>query len=132
MTCSIARKARDLLDELQELDGGGLSESTLSDLKTLAEGAVERTGRGGDRRSDEHSTETSVHRMIVKLYLEANAKGGFSVNGPLPRFVASVCIFLGVEIPTDEAVRKMRKIIKGKVRKNDRGALASAWYGSGR
>jgi hypothetical protein len=128
---SIARKARDLLDELQEL-GGGLNERTLLDLEALAQGAVERTGRGGDRRGGEHSAEASVHRMIVRLYVEANEKGGFSVNGPLPRFVASVCGFLSVAPPTDEAIRKIHKAIKETVKKINRATLASALYGSGR
>ena len=70
--------------------------------------------------------------MIVRLYVEANEKGSFSLNGPLPRFVASVCSFLGVDPPTDEAVRKVHKTIKRTVKKIDSASLASALYGSGR
>lgn len=129
---SIAHKARDLLDELRELGGGGLSEETLADLAVLAQGAAERTGRGGDRRSDEHSAEASVHRMIVRLYVEAREKSGFSKNGPLPRFVANVCDFLGMDAPTDEAVRKIYKKVRPAVKKIARDHIVSALYGAGR
>ena len=122
----IARKARDLLNELQELGGGGLSEKTLLDLAALAHGAVERTGRGGDRRSGEHSSKASVHRMIVRLYFEANERGGFALNGPLPKFVASLCGFLGVNKPTDNAIGKIRQKIKPDVKKIDKLSFASA------
>jgi hypothetical protein len=113
----VARKARDLLNELKTLDGGGLSEETLADLAALAHATKERKGRGGDRRSEEHSAEASVHRMAVRLYLEANESGGFSVNGPLPQFVASLCAFLGVDKPTDESIRKIHRTIKPHVKK---------------
>ena len=64
----LARKASALLSDLQGL--GGLSEKTLLDLAALAQGTVERTGRGGDRRSRERTSEASVHRMIVRLWVE--------------------------------------------------------------
>jgi hypothetical protein len=124
----IARKARDLLNELRALDGGGLSEKTLLDLDVLAKGPAERTGRGGNRRSEEHSSEAAVHQMIVRLYLEANKRGGFALNGPLPKFVASLCGFLGVTKPTDEAIRNMRKAIlrsRWPVKKIDRLAYSA-------
>ncbi len=111
----LARKASALLSDLQGL--GGLSEMTLLDLAALAQGTVERTGRGGDRRSREHSSEASVHRMIVRLWVEANERGGFAPKGPLPKFVTSLCGFLGVNKPTDEAIRKIHKIIKPAVKK---------------
>jgi hypothetical protein len=128
----IARKVSDLLNELQEQGCGGLSEETLLDLAALAQGAVERTGRGGDRRSREHSSEASVPRMIVRLWLKANERGGFALNGPLPKFVAGLCGFLGVNKPTDEAIRKIHKIIKPAVKKIDKASFASALYGSAR
>jgi hypothetical protein len=128
---SIARKARDLLDEARESGGAGLSEMTLLDLEALAQGAVERMGHGGDRRSGEHSAEASVHRMIVRLYMEANERGGFSRNGPLPRFVATLSSFLGVRSPTNDAISNIHKDIKPTVKKIDRAAFASAMYGSG-
>ena len=62
--------------------------------------------------------------MIVRLYVEANEKGGFSVNGPLPRFVASVCGFLGVDPPTDEASQDAQDHQANR-EKDRRGALAS-------
>lgn len=135
----VGRKALELLTELQELGGGGLCEQTLSDLAALAQGTVKRAGRGGDRRSavvyplvgaypptGEYSAETSMHRMIVRLWVEANERGGFSVNGPLTKFATSLCGFLGVSKPTDEALRNIHKEIKPAVKKIRKGSLARA------
>ncbi len=115
----IARKGRDLLNELKELGGGGLSERALLDLEALAQGAVQRTGRGGDRRSGEHSAKAAMHRMIVRLYIEAKGEDGFSKDGPLVRFVAAVCGFLGVEAPTNDAIKAHAHDIRRSVKKTD-------------
>jgi len=50
--------------------------------------ALQRKAKqGGDRRSGERSPEGSVLAMAVRLYCDACAKPGFSLNGPLVRFV---------------------------------------------
>ncbi len=43
------------------------------------------TAWGGNRRSGEHTLHGSALRMAVRLYIEANAKPGFAVVGPLPQ-----------------------------------------------
>ena len=128
---AIERKAKDFLDELRASGGGGLDRQTLSELTALGQGATERKGRGGDRRSDEHASEASVHRMLVRLYLEANEDGGFSLKGPLPRFVTEACSLLGVSQPSDEAVRKIRANIKDSIRKIAVGPTLATLYGAG-
>jgi hypothetical protein len=108
IACERRWKARELHSELAGV--GGLSGDFSRTLRDLAGPEAEwRTAmkKGGDRRSGERSLKGSVLAMAVRLYCDAHAKPGFSVEGPMCRFSNAIGgLALGVERPFNaEAVR---------------------------
>jgi integrase len=113
---------------LKELDGlGGLSAEFLDGLRARAASERQRFAashtRGGDRRSGEHSVKSSVLRMAVRLYCEADAKPGGREGGPLFRFANVIGEFaLGERAPFKPGAvraefRRMKPKVKPKVKR---------------
>ncbi|THD44003.1 MAG: hypothetical protein E7774_11615 [Bradyrhizobium sp.] len=99
----IARCASNLLEALK---GWRIPDENFDGiLEDLANRTRTRSGRGGDHRSGRRTWKSDVHSRIVDLYLNARAGAGFSVDGPMERFVAAVCELLGIEGKTREATR---------------------------
>lgn len=82
----IARLARDLSAELKGL--GGLDDHFPSTLSALSQNAPPRTIE--DRKTGQRNVKSSVRRMAVRLYIEASDQPGFTINGPLFKFVNAV------------------------------------------
>lgn len=64
-----------------------LSEDQRIYARSYAAGLSPKPGHGGDRRSGKRTTESIVLRMAARLYWDLGGRTGFSIDGPLYRFV---------------------------------------------
>jgi hypothetical protein len=112
-------QARQLQNEISGL--GGLDGDFRRNLIGLAgdRANAKASGHGGDRRSGERTLKGSVLVMAVRLYCEAAEHPGFSINGPLVRFVGLIGeLVLNQEKPfTPNAVKKAYQNMRGVARR---------------
>lgn len=120
----IANLAKTLCEELV---GITVEKSFLKILEDLSACARPYKGWGGDHRSGEDTFEKAVLGMTVRLYIAACREPGFSVNGPLYKFVNSIGELLHCPPTKNDVVRaSFRKQFRiHKIKRRSRGQTNS-------
>jgi hypothetical protein len=78
------------------------------------------TGRGGDRKTSKHGLDQMVLAGLVRLYLDAKGKSGFTEGGPLVRFVNTIGKLILPDPFTNDAVRAAFRRVEKELKEEGR------------